>query len=469
MSSSRRGGASPAGRSWRRPAPRRRRPTRRLLSLPPKPPPMRRTTTVTRLSRQPSTRAHDVLDLGRVLGRGMDDACRRPRPAWRTRSGLRDRNAPARRRVNSRARAGAAPPSAPRRDRRAAWSAAPAHRPGWRAPSSMSRIAGSALDLDRRALGGARAPHRGSSPRPAPAAGRRYSTWSSANSGSSLPAPGDVVLAGMSAAVSTATTPGAATAGDRSSLLQAAVRDRAQPSAACSVPARLRHVVDIERLAGDVLQRAVVALRGMDARPLTAPRPRPARCGSATRQLEPAQQVGGDLQAIGGARRASRRAAGSPARQRAARSTVAVESRPSAAPPRRGCARFGVAAMPPKAMRTSSIRAVLDAQAKAPATAEMSWSRRLEILSQTEASRPATGLRQDEALDDLVRRQRGLAVAEEEILQRQLARAARRDERQPSSPSAISTGGMSPIGEPLAILPPIVPMVRTCREPSRAR
>src|SRR6185369_7014601 len=37
------------------------------------------------------------------------------------------------------------------------------------------------------------------------------------------------------------------------------------------------------------------------------------------------------------------------------------------------------------------------------------------------------------------------------------------------APRAINTGGMSPIGEPLAILPPIVPMARTCFEPSRRR
>src|SRR5208282_4720983 len=34
-------------------------------------------------------------------------------------------------------------------------------------------------------------------------------------------------------------------------------------------------------------------------------------------------------------------------------------------------------------------------------------------------------------------------------------------------PSAISAGARSPIGEPLAILPPTVPLARTCFEPKR--
>ena len=34
-------------------------------------------------------------------------------------------------------------------------------------------------------------------------------------------------------------------------------------------------------------------------------------------------------------------------------------------------------------------------------------------------------------------------------------------------PSAISGGGVSPMGEPLAILPPMVPMLRTCSPPMR--
>jgi hypothetical protein len=35
------------------------------------------------------------------------------------------------------------------------------------------------------------------------------------------------------------------------------------------------------------------------------------------------------------------------------------------------------------------------------------------------------------------------------------------------APAAIRAGGMSPIGEPLAMLPPIVPLLRTWVEPSR--
>ena len=35
------------------------------------------------------------------------------------------------------------------------------------------------------------------------------------------------------------------------------------------------------------------------------------------------------------------------------------------------------------------------------------------------------------------------------------------------APMAISAGGVSPIGEPLAIFPPTVPIVRTCQPPIR--
>ena len=59
-----------------------------------------------------------------------------------------------------------------------------------------------------------------------------------------------------------------------------------------------------------------------------------------------------------------------------------------------------------------------------------------------------------------------LAIGDEEILERQGAR--RRSSRSSSSaPSAINAGGMSPIGEPLAMLPPTVPEARTCFEPRR--
>ena len=35
------------------------------------------------------------------------------------------------------------------------------------------------------------------------------------------------------------------------------------------------------------------------------------------------------------------------------------------------------------------------------------------------------------------------------------------------APMAISAGGVSPIGEPLAMLPPTVPIARTCQPPIR--
>jgi hypothetical protein len=63
-------------------------------------------------------------------------------------------------------------------------------------------------------------------------------------------------------------------------------------------------------------------------------------------------------------------------------------------------------------------------------------------------------------------RQHVLAVAGVEVLQRQVAVAAR-DSSTTCAPSAISSGIESPIGEPLATLPPSVPELRTGRPAKR--
>ena len=60
-----------------------------------------------------------------------------------------------------------------------------------------------------------------------------------------------------------------------------------------------------------------------------------------------------------------------------------------------------------------------------------------------------------------------LAVGDEEGLERQRPPRRRPCAASPSRPSAISGGGVSPIGEPLAMLPPTVPIARTCQPPIR--
>ncbi len=67
------------------------------VSLPPKPPPMRRHCTVTACARTAQRMRDDLLHLGRMLGRAVDQHARRLPAAWRSRSGLRDRNGPGRR------------------------------------------------------------------------------------------------------------------------------------------------------------------------------------------------------------------------------------------------------------------------------------------------------------------------------------------------------------------------------------
>jgi hypothetical protein len=67
-------------------------------------------------------------------------------------------------------------------------------------------------------------------------------------------------------------------------------------------------------------------------------------------------------------------------------------------------------------------------------------------------------------LDEFARGAVLLAVVEEEVLQRQV-RVLSPLRRCSVAPSAISGGGLSPMGEPLAMLPPTVAAFRTCTEP----
>ncbi len=69
----------------------------------------------------------------------------------------------------------------------------------------------------------------------------------------------------MSAAVSTATTPGAARTGARSSAADARVRALRQPERGVQGAARLENVVDVDRFARDVKVGALVPERHADA------------------------------------------------------------------------------------------------------------------------------------------------------------------------------------------------------------
>ena len=155
----------------------------------------------------------------------------------------------------------------------------------------------------------------------------------------------------MSPAANTATTPGDDAAVDRSSFFSRPLAIGAQHQRGMQRAGRLGDVVDIERLAGDVLQRAVVALRGMDLAFHSASTST-AWPGRGDAQLEPAQEVFGGLQAIGGAAApiVDRLELGLDGGDRR------PQSRPSCSAASTAVARLGVAAMPPKAMRASSMR-----------------------------------------------------------------------------------------------------------------
>ena len=92
-----RAGACTAGRSSRAPSAAIAAHCAAWLSLPPKPPPMRRTSTVTASTGTSEHVRRRCAAPRSDAGSRNGPACRRPRPGWRARPGLRDRNAPARR------------------------------------------------------------------------------------------------------------------------------------------------------------------------------------------------------------------------------------------------------------------------------------------------------------------------------------------------------------------------------------
>ena len=84
----------------------------------------------------------------------------------------------------------------------------------------------------------------------------------------------------------------------------------------------------------------------------------------------------------------------------------------------------------------------------------------MELLARLEA-------RQADRLDEFVGLERRLAIAEEEIVDRDLARAVLRAQTRSIASSANRHGKVSPIGEAVPRLPPKVPRLRIWREPSR--
>ena len=248
-----------------------------LLSLPPKPPPSaahHRRHLVEVAAQQAGA---DVLDLGRMLGRGMhDDVAVLARQGEGDLAFEIEMLLPAdaelgAQRVRRRLHRGVGVAAQQR-------SAAPAHRPwppapsrcrGWRVPhrSRWSRARRHA------------APRRASSPRPAPAAGRRTRRGRRRTAARRCRRRRRRSCRECRSGPSTATTPGAVR---HVELLQPAVRHGAQHQRGMQGAGGLRHVVDIERLAGGVLQRRVVALRGMDAA-LHSASTSTGRCGSARR------------------------------------------------------------------------------------------------------------------------------------------------------------------------------------------
>ena len=68
--------------------------------------------------------------------------------------------------------------------------------------------------------------------------------------------------------------------------------------------------------------------------------------------------------------------------------------------------------------------------------------------------------------DQLVRRERVALRADEELAQRQRPRAARRSRRSTSAPATSSGGSASPAGDAVPRLPPIVPRLRICGDPT---
>ena len=228
------------------------------------------------------------------------------------------------------------------------------------ASTSSDRRQVAVLDLGQ--LAGAARARRGSRRSPRTAAGPRTGRRRCANTGSSCLCDGQMSFSpGMSSAVSTATTPGAASHRveiDRDDL---GMRRVAEPEIGVERALRLDHVVDIVGAARDVLVRAVVRRWPRACRPRARtsslfmpapsggqalPRPVVSRKNRRRRFLRGQQPVLGRGAHVGDA-------AGSPSRTRRSRprSSPCVHGLPISAAST-AAARFGVAAMPPKAMRT---------------------------------------------------------------------------------------------------------------------
>ena len=215
-----------------------------------------------------------------MLGRGIAPACRRPRPGWRARPGLRDRNAPARRCAACPCRRCGAGG-----ERRRAVALAEGV-VGQKRVSARERVidrdAGrSDRDLDLgEPRGAARLLARLRDDREQrPARGTRSARRRTADR--RRRAGCTSFLPGMSAAVSTATTPGAARTASRSTPSSCPAATGAPPTATCSVPSGSRMSSMKLRRARDMLRRGVVrAARGA---PRAAATPR--RGGQAARDI----------------------------------------------------------------------------------------------------------------------------------------------------------------------------------------
>ena len=115
--------------------------------------------------------------------------------------------------------------------------------------------------------------------------------------------------------------------------------------------------------------------------------------------------------------------------------------------------------MPPKAMRAATTRPPSKRELERAHDGGNVGIEPLRYLVAAEAI-VGTELRYAHGAHELAGLAVLLAVGDEEIFERQGAGLRRALQRQ-RAPSAISAGGVSPIGEPLAMLPPIVPTVRT--------
>ena len=142
--------------------------------------------------------------------------------------------------------------------------------------------------------------------------------------------------------------------------------------------------------------------------------------------------------------------------RRACRPSRLVGAAPSRAASVRG-ARIGVAATEPSASRTSRHVALgPGCQASAMTTLEIACARRVPTLRKRT---DVAGQREADAQEQLVRRERRLPVGRPEFGGRHDALAGARCPSTSSASAASRIGSVSPAGEALTTLPPIVPAV----------